>query len=69
MAKKEKINYSEISAEDLKERLSTETERLRKLKFSHAVSPLEDPSMIRIVRRELARLKTENTKRNQQSKA
>ena len=69
MAKKEKTNYAEISPEDLKERLMTETERLRKLKFSHAVSPIEDPSQIKISRRELARLKTEVTKRNKQAKA
>jgi len=69
MAKNQKVNHSELSNEDLMDHLKTETERLRKLKFSHAVSPIENPSQIKISRREIARLKTEQTKRKKQAKA
>jgi len=32
--------------------------RMKKLSFAHAISPLENPQSIRILRRDIARLKT-----------
>ncbi len=48
-----------LSEDELHERLKTEQDSLTKLKFSHAVSPIENPSKIRIARKLVARLKTE----------
>ena len=52
-----------MSDTDLQERLSEDKLRLKKLKFAHAISPLENPMTIRGVRRDIARLKTELKKR------
>ena len=52
-----------MSDTDLQARLSEDKLRLKKLKFAHAISPLENPMTIRGVRRDIARLKTELKKR------
>lgn len=59
MAKKEKIDFKELSTEELQERVVEEKARLQKLRFNHAISPLEDPTILRIVRRNIARVYTE----------
>ncbi len=48
---------------DLKARIQEDELRIKKLKFAHAVSPLENPMTIRDVRKELARTKTELRKK------
>ena len=48
-----------LSESELRERITTEQDSLTKLKFSHAVSPIENPSRIRTARKLVARLKTE----------
>ena len=48
-----------LSESELQERIKTEQDSLTKLKFSHAVSPIENPSRIRSARKLVARLKTE----------
>ncbi len=48
---------------DLKARIKEDELRLKKLEFAHAISPLESPSSIRNLRRDLARLKTELKKK------
>ncbi len=65
MAKKENINKSllDMSEADLKARISEDQMRLTKLKFSHAISPLENPMTIKDLRRDVARLHTELQKR------
>jgi len=68
MAKKVKTNLADLSGEDLKERLDTEKARFKKLKFSHAVTPLENPMQLRVSRREVARLLTEANNRKSASK-
>ena len=52
-----------MSDNDLQARLSEDKLRLKKLKFAHAISPLENPMTIRGVRRDIARVKTELKKR------
>ena len=54
-----------MSDSDLQARLNEDKLRLKKLKFAHAISPLENPMTIRGVRRDIARLKTELKKREQ----
>ena len=48
-----------LTAEELVEKISAESETLRKLKFAHSVSPIENPMQIRVQRKLVARLKTE----------
>ncbi len=50
-----------LSIDELVEKLSTEKETLRKLKFAHAVSPIENPMQIRTQKKLIARLSTELT--------
>lgn len=49
----------ELSTTDLQDRLLTEQEKLSNLKFDHAVSPLENPTLIKAMRKNVARIKTE----------
>jgi len=53
-----------MTLEDLKSRITEDELRIKKLKFAHAVSPLENPMTIRELRKDLARAKTELQKRN-----
>lgn len=52
-----------MSETDLQVRISEDELRLKKLKFAHATSPLENPMTIQSVRRDIARLKTELKKK------
>ena len=52
---------------DLKARLEEDKQRLKKLKFAHVISPLENPMTIRGLRREIARLKTELKNKQQEA--
>ena len=52
-----------LSDEDLQARIKEDELRLKKLEFAQAISPLEKPSSIRSLRKELARLKTELKKK------
>ncbi|EDM35082.1 50S ribosomal protein L29 [Pedobacter sp. BAL39] len=56
-----------LSQEELVARIAEETENLVKLKFAHTISAIENPTRIQKVRRDIARLKTEVTKRKAQS--
>jgi large subunit ribosomal protein L29 len=52
-----------LNDQDLQARIKEDEQRLKKLEFAHAISPLENPMSIRSLRRELARLKTELKKK------
>ena len=52
-----------MNENDLKARLQEDQQRLKKLEFAHAISPLENPMTIRGLRKDIARLKTELKKR------
>ncbi len=54
---------TELSTQELKERLDEERIQLSKLKMNHAVSPLENPNVIVQYRRTIARILTELGKR------
>jgi len=53
----------DLSETDLLSRIREDEQRLKKLEFAHAISPLESPVNIRMLRKDIARLKTELTKR------
>ena len=48
----------ELSVEDLKSKIAEETKALSTLTLNHAVSTIENPQVIKITRRLVARLKT-----------
>ena len=54
---------TELSTEELVVRIGEEKANLTKLKFAHAVSAIENPTRITKVRKDVARLNTELTKR------
>lgn len=62
--KLKQTDIKNLSADDLHENLMEQSDLLIKLKMNHTVSPLEDPSQIRQVKRTVARLKTEKRKRD-----
>jgi large subunit ribosomal protein L29 len=47
-----------LNAADLKSRIAAEQEALAKLKFAHAISPIENPMKIREAKKLIARLQT-----------
>jgi len=47
-----------LSQEELVVRIAEEKENLVKLKFAHTISAIENPTRIRKVRRDIARLNT-----------
>ena len=64
--KEEQMKNSEIldlSTEELVARIGEERANLTKLKFAHAVSAIENPTRITKVRKDVARINTELTKR------
>jgi large subunit ribosomal protein L29 len=59
----EKLDLKGFSEQELKEKISEEQLRLKKITFSHAITPIENPMSIRSLRRQIAQLKTELRKR------
>ena len=51
-------SLSGLGEADLKAKINEDELRLKKLSFAHAISPLENPQSIRLLRRDIARLKT-----------
>jgi large subunit ribosomal protein L29 len=51
----------ELSVNELREKIGSERETLRKLKFAHQVSAIENPMKIKETRKLIARLNTELT--------
>ena len=54
----------DIATKDLEERIAAEKDQLAKLKVQHAVSPVENPSVIKKNRRDIARMLTILRQRN-----
>ena len=54
----------DISTQDLVERIEAEKAQLNQLKVQHAVSPIENPSIIKKSRRDIARMLTILRQRN-----
>ena len=55
---------TDMPLNELNDLLTTERERLVKMKMSHAVSPLENPMQIKFSRKIIARIMTELSRRN-----
>lgn len=62
MAKK-KEDIAGLNEEQLIQEIGETEDRLKRMKFSHAITPIENPMDIRFARKKIARLKTELRKR------
>lgn len=60
---------AQLSIEDVNDRIIDMKDQLKKMELTHVVSPLENPLQIRSIRRTIARLNTELTKRKKQAQA
>ena len=49
----------ELDSKELVEKLENAKAQLNQLKLNHTISPLENPSQIKAVRRDIARMMTE----------
>ena len=63
------IDIKDLSTEDLNEKLLEQKESMIKLKMSHAVSPLENPKQLGVIKKTIARVMTELRKRELQEAA
>ena len=61
MSKKNEFSQSltGLNEADLTSKIKEDEMRMKKLTFAHAIAPLENPQSIRILRRDIARLKTQ----------
>lgn len=57
-----------LSGQELIEKIKEEKAGLNKMTLNHAISPVENPSVIRVKRRNIARMLTALNKSNQASK-
>ncbi len=55
-----------LTVAELTEKIGSEKETMRKMKFAHQVSAIENPMKIRETRQLIARLKTELTSKERQ---
>ncbi len=54
-----KKDIKELTTEELWEKVRNEKSRYKKLRFNHEVSPLDNPNMLKELRKDIARLMTE----------
>mgnify|MGYP003445769935 CR=1 FL=1 len=54
----------ELTKQELQDKLAAEKDNLVRIKLSHAVSALENPSQINAIRKNIARINTELTLRD-----
>ncbi len=57
-------DYRSLDDQALNDKINEEALRLKKMKFAHAINPIENPMAIRASRKFIAQLKTEQHKRN-----
>ena len=60
---KNKTDLQSLSADALKEQVKAELAQGQQLRFAHAMSPLENPARLKVTRKNVARLLTEQTRR------
>ncbi len=61
--KKKKQELKDLTPLELQDKLQTEQNALNKLRFNHAVSPVESPAQLRGTRKSVARILTEMRRR------
>lgn len=58
---------TQMSDTDLQERIATAQDELSKVRFNHTIAGLENPNVIREMKKDIARLMTELTARKQKA--
>ncbi|OFX67624.1 MAG: 50S ribosomal protein L29 [Bacteroidetes bacterium GWE2_29_8] len=58
-----KLDIKQLTTNELRDKVSEQRELITKMELSHAVSPLENPLKLRVIRRELASMLTEQKNR------
>jgi large subunit ribosomal protein L29 len=58
-----KVDLKGLSKEQVAQQIAEEKQRLQKMKFAHAITPIENPKRITEARKVIARLSTELTSR------
>jgi large subunit ribosomal protein L29 len=61
--KKKGLELKDLTDQELRDKLQEERGNLTKLRFNHAVSPVESPALLRTKRKDVARILTELRKR------
>lgn len=61
--KKKKQELKDLTPLELQDKLQSERDTLGKLRFNHAVSPVESPAQLRSTRKSVARILTEMRRR------
>ncbi|MBL7963952.1 MAG: 50S ribosomal protein L29 [Flavobacteriales bacterium] len=61
--KKKGTELKDLTVQELQDKLSETRQNLRKMRFNHTVSPVENPMLLRGTRKEVARILTELRKR------
>jgi large subunit ribosomal protein L29 len=56
---KNKVDTKKLSLQELKEQILAAENQVSALRYSHALSPLQNPMQIRAAKKQVARLKTE----------
>jgi|688.fasta_scaffold1183177_2 large subunit ribosomal protein L29 len=65
--KSSKQDLRSLSAQDILKNIEDAELRLKRMKFSHAITPIDNPVGIRTLRREIAQLRTEQTRKQLES--
>jgi len=63
MANKNKVDFKALSQPELLEKLGELQKSYNEKKFNHSVTPLENPMVLRDMRKDIARIQTEITAR------
>lgn len=63
MAKNKIKDITNMQDEEIQTQIGENENRLKKMKFSHSITPVENPMAIRDIRKNIARLKTEQRRR------
>lgn len=56
-------NYRSLDDQSLTDKIADGELQMKRMQFSHAVNPIENPLTIRTLRRQIARMKTEERRR------
>ncbi len=59
MAKMKKEDIKELSTEEIVQKISDQKQHYMKLKFNHTVSAIDNPLVLKSMRKDIARLSTE----------
>lgn len=62
-----KEDLSNLSVEELQNKVEGMQKQYNSLKLSHAITPIENPIQLKFIRKDIARIKTELSNRSRQN--